>query len=608
MFAPLSLTVPIMPDEQPAQYVFRLAARNFMEVRPFSLDMGLQFERLVSGCASANERLAEVSGIPVDALTKNAFVKDGWKFFLRGQALDGNSLRRGRQVVCPECLKDDVNGSDLPPSVAMSSRVHWSLASIATCEKHNLALVTAAEALTQRERQNWSVAGLVPQIDALTDAAVSRKPSTLEIYLLDRLSGNPTESFLDKLQFYAVEQAVQLFGTFSLFGDGVSPRQLDEAQFHAAGAAGFEILNSGVPTISEFLERVQREFSRQKVTKRDRTLGAPTIYGRIYTRLSVMSKDSAFWPLTDVVADHVVSNFPVGPGDIVFNKPVQIRKLHSVLTVSKQFNVSEKRAVKVLMTGGVLPCPGCIDRDAIFDASKAEELIRAEVHGMIQAKAEDYLSAPKNLMEHLIEVGLIRRYRHSTSFHGYRFVKSELDEFLERLMLDAVPVDAEIEGALSISQASYKCRVKVSAIIQLILDRKLRWVGRRRDLSGLQSLLVLAEEVKKTHCFDHLTGLTVAAAVAKLRISPTVLRGLIKRGMLTATTAKHPITNRQTIRIALCELERFDAEFVTFVNFAQSSNADQRKLRAHLKANGIEPAPEMIGLETTFYRRSEISL
>lgn len=605
MFSRLALRLPIMPEEPPAQYAFRLAARNFMEVRPFSLDMGINFERLLSGCPTALQRLAEVSGTSLPDLARNACQRNGYNLLFKGQTLDCNSMRCGRIVVCPQCLKDDIANSNLPPAMAMHSRFEWALSSIRTCRNHNLALVTVAERLGQRDRQNWSVRKLENELSSLIDGAVRRSPSTYEVYLLDRLNGEPTDCWLDNLDFFAAEQAAQLFGTFAVCRDNTPPQRLGDAEVHAAGEAAFEIFKADGAGITAFLDRVQREFSH-KVNKRDRTLGAPTIYGRIHTRLSALSKNAAFAPLTDIVADHIVSKFPIGPGDTLFHKPVRIRKLHSVLTLSRQFGISEKRTIKVLQTGGLLPCPDVIDRDAIFDAASAEDLIRSETQGLTQAKAEEYLNVPKNLMESLIKIGMIRRYRHSTGFHGYRFSKAELDEFLARLLKDAVPVHVDAEGLLSIGRASFHCRAKVSDIIQLIFDRKLPRVGHRPDLAGVQSIVVYPEDVKNARGYPDLAGMNAVTAGAKLRINPRVIRVLIERGFLAASKIKNPINNRPAFRIDPSELDRFDAEYTTAFNLARLQKQDVVKIQNSLAAKGVHPVEGLSDTESTFYRRSDL--
>lgn len=596
-----------MPDEPPAQYAIRLAARNFVDVRAFSLDMGFNFERLLSGCPNATARLADVSGISLSELAENGLIKEGARYLLKGQMLDIHSLRCARIVVCPECLRQDIERSDLPPATAMYRRVQWALKSIGTCEKHNLALVTAAERLSQWDRQNWSVASLEPKLHELIDGATRRSPSHFEAYLLDRLKGRQTNCWLDNLDFFAAEQAAQLFGTFSLFGNGSPPRDLSDADFYAAGNAGFEIFRGGAHGLGAFLDRVQKEFSRSKTFQRDRTLGPSTIYGRLHARLSAYSKETAFLPLVKVVADHIVTRFPYGPGDFLFHKPVQVRKLHSVLTLSRLFKVSNKRVVKVLTTGGMLPCPGCVDRDAVFDAAEAEDLVRNEVLGLTQANAERYLNVPKNLMENLIHEGFVRRYRASTGVQGYRFSKAELDRFLERMFLDAVPAGPGSEAAMSISRASFHCRASATAIIQIILDRKLRWIGYREDLRGLASLIVHPQDVIDAFCLPHLDGMTVAEVSAKLHIHPMVVRELIKRNLLKASSKLHPVNNRPSLRIAPSELERFDAEYTTLFNLARQLKLDHHlKLKAILADRGIHPAEETIGLDTTFYKRLDL--
>ena len=87
-------------------------------------------------------------------------------------------------------------------------------------------------------------------------------------------------------------------------------------------------------------------------------------------------EDKAFDPLRDLVGDFIRTRFPVGPGDIVFGKPVERRVLHSIRTLSKETGLHPKRLRKLLEAAGALPdgSADLADGNYLFDAQRASTL------------------------------------------------------------------------------------------------------------------------------------------------------------------------------------------------------------------------------------------
>jgi hypothetical protein len=53
--------------------------------------------------------------------------------------------------------------------------------------------------------------------------------------------------------------------------------------------------------------------------------GPQAVFGRIYQVLEFGREDKAFDPLRDLVGNFIRTRYPVGPGDVVFGKPVERR-------------------------------------------------------------------------------------------------------------------------------------------------------------------------------------------------------------------------------------------------------------------------------------------
>jgi hypothetical protein len=591
-----------MEDEPTTYFASRLAARNFLKARPFAADMGFSYTALDRGCEIAISRLSEISGVSIAALAANASHRvDKW-LQLRGQLIDPKSRRNSQLAVCPACLEADVARGDFVPQIAIRGRLPWMLKSIRTCAVHGMALVSMPQNDQIELRHDWSqlVTPILPQIKALTDGATHRPPSKLERYLIDRLEGDVAECWLDSMEFHAAEHLAHLFGSVALYGDKVALNLSDDEKY-AAGDVGFQIIEDGPKGIPEFLNRLQSKFVR-----RDRTAGAASVYGRIYTRLTFLAEDPAFAAVHDIVSDHIKSSFPVGPGDTIFRKPVMARRYHSVLTLSKQFKCRESRIEKVLRLEGLLPDRHDSGRDVLLEADRAEQLIEREMQSLTLAEAERRLGVSANVMKILLDGGFIQRRRVSKGPHGLRFWADELDAFLARVLEGAEPIDGKVEETMSISYASAHARCTISTIFQLILDRKLNWVGHRTDRSGLDALLVIPDDIKLALNRPTDDGLSAIDAAESLRLAPAVMRRLADRKIVGSFRVRDPMTGHEKLRFARAEIDRFASEYVSLFNLGRTLRQKPARVRKDLDACGVKPAQELLGLDAIFYRRSDL--
>lgn len=606
----LSLLVPHMDDEFPVDFCARLAIRNFRSASAFAADMGFALRALRRNREDAMTRLAEVSGVPLLSLHNTTLRRAGERYFLGDQTLEKGSLRRGYFAVCPDCLVEDAQTFPLPPAAAMRHRSHWMAASISVCMKHHVVLTNVGARACKNSHRDWShiAPSLVSQLPQIKKESVHRAPSEFETYLFDRLNGKKPGYWLDGLDFFAVERTARMFGLVAFADPNAHSAQLTNAQLSAVNNTGFQIIRDGASGINEFLSKVKREYHREGRPKGKRSYTPASLYGRIYTRLYITAHIPELAPVREIVADHILSNFPVGPGELILQKPVIERRVHSIFTLSKQFGVIGARVAGVLTTGGLLPSPGWDDHDAVVDAAKAEALMQTAMTGISQASAEQHLNIDKRSMEKLIENRLIPRHKQSTSGRGYRFFKSELDQFLGRLLEGAVPVAPDaIGGYLNIRRASPFTRCAVARIVELILDRKLRKIGYLIDAVGFDSILVDPGEIKGLFGKPTVPGFTAVEVAAQLRTTPKVIRELAKRKLLEAIHAKNRMSGGMSMRFTQSAIDRFNAEFVSLFHLAREACRRTDRVKRGLEAKGVLPAWETDGLIVTFYRRSDLA-
>lgn len=607
MTGPLALRVPLMSDEPPVYFLSRLAARNFLRARQFAKDMGFTFKGVEHGDQDAIEGLAGLGGVSMDALDKNRLLKIGEYAVLKGQKLGPYSVRRNRFQICPACLKQDVAESDFPASLAVHGRVQWMLGSVETCEKHGLGLVTIAEKMREFD-QDWSqaVAPIVERLDDLIDNAVVRSPSRLESYLLDRLEGNATNSWLDQMDYYAAEQTARFFGAMAMFRNSNSPFNDFEANKYTAGEIGFDIAHGGADGICNFLSELKRDQLRERKAAGQKTGGYAAIYGRFYNRLDILTQDSAFNAVREVVTEHIEANFPVEPGETILGKTITERRFHSVLTLTWKYQKSDKTIINLMKAEGLIDGHEDNIRDMLFETAVVEKLMDHMAQSVSLAEAQKRLNVTDNVMKALRKDAIIGRQCQETEATRDRYSISELDEFLARLFANAEPVEEDSATAVPLLSVSARVRCTISVIVRFILEGKLPWVGVRKDLHGLVSLRVNPQHVSELIARQIPDGVHALEAGTFLKIAPTVIRRIADRGLIKNTRYVDAVTGRKKMVLCPTDLKRFDSEYVTLFNLARPMGRQPVRLLAELSALGVEPAAETVGVNATFYRRADL--
>lgn len=608
MAAKLTLRVPLMPDELATDYCARLALRNFRSASEFALDMGFALSDLRQGNDDTLVRLAEISDTPLRRLREAAVRNLGKRYFLRGQTLDSGSLHLRQFYVCSKCLQDDINMSDAPAGAAMQLRSHWMLASINVCMKHNLVLQNVGNRLIGQVRRDWSqvALSLAPKLNRLSDIAVERAPTQFETYLFDRFNGKTQGTWLDSLEFFVVERTARMFGLVATGDTRADGRSANDGRFSKADDEGYLISRSGPPGICKLLSEVERKnYEERRMKKKSPT--PAYLYGKIYERLRRNAAIPEFAPVVDVVSEHIISNFPFAAGDLLFNKPVIARRVHSVHTLSKELGVSDTRVRSVFRKMGLLPCPGRKDKEAVFNASEVEALIRSDMDGISQAAAEKHLNIGKPFMEKLIRKGLIKHQGLTDGIQSHKFAKSELDAFFNRLVEGAVAVaPGDVGSLLNISQAAVRTRCLGPDIVKMILNRKLSKVGLLSDTIGIEAILVDPDEIMAMFDEFDVPGRSPVDVATTLKTSAPIVRELVKRKLIHASLGKSRMTGKILMRVTDDAVEQFTTQFVSLFHLAKDSGRGGKLLKRELAAKGIFPAKETEGLSATFYRRSDL--
>lgn len=605
-------TLPLQPDETPTSFLSRLARyHEATSVRSFCTDLGLDFQPIVDGEPAAIKQFATLSGAPIDALERQSYraTADGW--VLRGERLLKSSLQRGVPRICPECVRQDIAGAGRVPAAALAyGRAIWPILHIRACPVHGLGLITPSPQVQAYHLHDF--AGLIEphlnDITSLSNTASRVAPSPLETYLLARLDGHTgNHPWLDALEFSAAAQTCQVIGRIVIGGRKVKLDSLTDHDMRAAGAAGFEIAAQGAEAIREWLTNLQRTYPYSRIA----TEGPQAVFGRFYIWLASSSPDKCFDPVREIVRQHSIETMPLGPDDLIFGKPVEKRRLHSIHTASLEYGEHRKRMRKILTSRGLVSetQADVPDGRVLLDAGTIAQLHADGVfNGLAFNEVGDYINAPRPHPRLLFEAGLIKPVV-SNAENGIRtfsFAHHELDRFLETLLRDAIETRAPQAGACTILAAAKRANCGSVEIVRLILERKLPWVGRLRDVRGYLSVLVDIDQIKSFLHGQDLEGLTAHEVQQRWRTSHRVIQALIENGHLTQKTVISPVNRCPILIIEREQVERFENTFVSLHALAAELATHFNAVKSALTALGSRPALEPATYHATFFRRDEI--
>lgn len=598
----------LLAGETPASFVSRLAMlHRKRSARSFSLDMGFRFQAIVDGDPDALQSLATLVEQPADHLGVAAIRREAGTFHLKGQDLVRSSLRRARVTVCPRCIAEDIACKPLPWMAG--GRTNWLLASIRTCMHHHVPLVEVAHTNYASVIHDFAqnVAPALADIPRLAQEAVECAPTAMESYLIGRLEGESGPTWLDTLPWYAAARTCEMIGSIAEFGPKAPIRSFGDPEWRRAGDAGFEIAARGYQGIRAFLEDMRRDYPES----RSDPTGPQAWFGRLHIWLAGANTDRVYDPLRSIIIDIGRDKEPIGPEDSVFGcQIVERRRLHSLRTAAQETGLHPKRLRRILAVMGIIPADHrkLSDDRIIFEADRAEDALARAKRAMNHKQAETYLNAGRSHTLLLAKHGYIRPFASSgeESLKDHAYDKAELDSFLAILLADTVPLNTFEPPIHTIAQAARRANCGAVEILQLILNKRLSWVGRNANDYGYASVLINLDEIKRLVRGDRGGDLTRRQVETRLRTSTRVVDALINAEILSMRKAISPLNRCPYIAVPASAVDAFTTEYVSLHEIARNLRVDFKLVKKRLMAKGIQPALNRDLIPALFYRRRDI--
>lgn len=587
MVKQLRLRAPIREDQTLLSYVGQLARINLQtSTEDFCQDMGTTLQKVAVGDPDAIKRIALVSATDEDVIDRAAFSAKGRSSTFRGQTVT-LQVRAQKVRFCPDCLEEDVSRAKEEgarrPNLYAYGRPQWHISQYRTCVKHGiqLAMVDANRGL---RRHDFARAAL-PLLDHLDDIAsnlVRRPANAFERHLEDRIlhggNGAPVG-----LGFSVTARLCEMLGAVSLFGKWPAHLGFNDETWHRAGAAGFDIAAGGIDSILAFLSDLMGQ------DERDSRNGPHKDFGIIYRWLEA-TRDEEMEALVEPIRDHIEEHYPIEAGKQVLGRYVRQRRMHSITSASVQYGLLTSVLRPQLVAAGVVEDDrGKSDNHMLFPAAPNQLLLERLSRGISEMHARERINCERQNFPRLVSAGIISPI--VTVKSGYPlFDTVDLDSLVERMFAEAVPYRTKPDHLETIATARMKCGCGQPEIVQLILDGKLKSVGRIETVPGYASVLVDPVEVAPLVRGEELGGITPTNIVPDLGVHHAGVVAMLDVHLPTVERM-HPKRRCWHKVVDDAEYAAFKAKYVSLRDLAQEAGVHAKAMQAQLRNQGILHEP-----------------
>lgn len=584
------------------------AACGYRHPRSFGADLGFKFQGLAVGNDSDVAKFAECLGVTPSTLAPGVVKSDERFNMMCGEVLTRTLVQRRRLRLCPHCIKEDEEKRSGRRGFRAYGRTEWLVLPVRTCIVHGTRMITAEHVPAPMFGHDFAgnLAVEAANMDAHVAAATPMKADSLQRYVQSRMgSGASSASWLDALLLYVVVRVSEAVGAMDRHGVRYKNSEIDEAEWSQSAGHGFDIMREGEAAFRGHLQKLLGNFYT-----RNSDMGGRALFGRLYEMLAHETGDPAFDPIRDIMMEVAIGSLPLGPGDEFFG-PVTERKVHSVQSASRQYDVHPKRLHKLLLNTGRLDpdAPKNTYERILIDADVMEEFAVETKATLDVTETKAYLGVTRVWFDEMVSHRILSPHGGKGTLDTYvdvirRFKTDDLDALLHRLR--AVVTSQPVEGLVDISAAGRRANCSLKEIFDLLLAGELERVAGRGSETTFKDIRLDPLEVKsKTRLADH--NCYNLRQIEKLIPAKTsVVKALVEDGRLPSVKVRNPAKrNIQTV-VEPEALAQFVSEFASVGNLARKVRTRTENLERRLRAADVSPAFEAAG--TPFYRCTDIEL
>ncbi|MDM7457772.1 MAG: hypothetical protein P3W94_000115, partial [Paracoccus sp. (in: a-proteobacteria)] len=312
-------------------------------------------------------------------------------------------------------------------------------------------------------------------------------------------------------------------------------------------------------------------------------------------------------PVRDIVREYFLDNYPYRPGSTVLGQEVTETRVFSMRGACREIGVRGSLLEEILIRRGLARRDEAagFQLDTALTRSLVAE-IKHEKHDYLnQQQTADFLGCSFAMFKQLQRTGLLRAAEGHRLRHRKGFYRADLRVFLDRLSDGALRTGRACGDICTIDLATRKANCSVPDIVQLMLEGKLRAVGRLTDEIRLDSLLVSPAEVARLLRLGPPNGFSRSETQRRLCLNNKTLDWLLDQGHLDVARMRHSNTRVTRSYITAESVTRFEAEYVTASLIARELGLGTHFVARQLRLAGHVPL-YAVARTRPIYRRREV--
>lgn len=596
---PLALSVNLQDRETPQSFVSRLSVRNgCATVQDFCRHMGIKWTDVVTGKGATLQHVGFLVGTSADDLERFAVKTQSYqRYTVNGQALTSWTTRRQDLRLCPACYAEDIQQDCAD---AAYGRVEWQLSGFRICPRHLLQILTLPA--SEYPRSPYDFAGRVSDNhQRILAAAENAKPQTqqavVEPYLIARLTGDSSASWVDRLDLDIACKFIMTLGVVLEFGAHTRPTTLTEAQLAQACGVGLQATGSHIDDLCSTLELIaKRSTTSAKNFHKD--------FGALSCWLSrVDHSDARYEILLDCLSKFAFDHYPFASGHNLFGRDCSQRKVHNLVSASAEFGVSTSRLRKFLIAKK-LP-HNTFDIGVAFSA----EQYRNELIEFAQCLSTTETAAKLGLsydgFKRVRQSGKLAA-RFNLPGMNCCYHPNDIEAFWADILKQATQVSCVPANYECLTSLCRKTRCPVDEILDIVASGKLSSLMYSDRRLGFMGLYADPEEIWDQLTLEPPNGFSKAELKRLLRVNDTTIKFLVNRGFLNSKTINRSHTRRPIGIVSGQSLQKFLQDHVTLGLLASDAGAQAQGVYSQLSCLKVRPLPLPSGV-SIIYSRSAFS-
>jgi hypothetical protein len=595
----------LMPTETFQSFVARLAAANGADsLRAFRRHFSLKSHKSISS-DEVMASISKLSGLPLSLLSSRRLIIMSGHGEQGHEKLQWTNIHTSSPRFCPICIAKDYQEGEGAWHVRPWMRGHWHSLNNFVCVEHAVLLFKSPKSYTDETR--WDFTRYCRDQAVELDSAI-RNATPVDLHPYDRYFGERLTSepkpceFLDPLPYHAAYRLCEIVGRMKLFDDGAMNTPIEPGRMHVALCEGFTILTEPQRLCSFLTDLRDRHRDRSKSSSRF------FIYGPLQKYLAYLANVEGIRPLVELVRDHAMETFPIGPEDD-FLGGGGVRKWHSLRTAKLKLGIDTRSMRKIAIERGLIgPAQThLLDNEIVLPAEEVENL----AEGYQRAVDLQYVKTKLGVLEvtarTLVRDGVLKTVVGLTPRMKPKFAKADIDGLLDDLTY-GLTERTDTKGLVTLVGASRKGGGSVASVLKALVAGKLktRYLSSDPRRTGLMRLLLDPMEVGKEFVLEG--GIKRQDFVKVFPFRPLEADKLFYSDFFERVRETSPTNRVRYDAVTVESFERFQREHISLAKLAVgwARPVDVKRI---LDGAGLRPVWEIKGRRSlTFYRLKDVEV